>query len=153
MKGCYHCYRIKIVFLTLSVYFWSEILNTFIMKAKFLLLFLLVILLQVNTTSFAREMKSLRQIELRNKIPAQHRSIPISPIAFVESPMVSIDFLSPVNTVTIIIKDAETEEVVYTSTNLNVEKLNINLIGEKKGKYVLEIQLPTNTFTGEFELD
>jgi hypothetical protein len=67
--------------------------------------------------------------------------------------MVSIDLLSPVNTVTIIIKDAETEEVVYTSTNLNVEKLNINLIGEKKGKYVLEIQLPTNTFTGEFELD
>ena len=47
---------------------------------------------------FAREMKSLRQIELRNKIPAQHRSIPISPIAFVESPMVSIDLLSPVNT-------------------------------------------------------
>lgn len=123
------------------------------MKAKFLLLFLLVILLQVNTTSFAREMKSLRQIELRNKIPVQHRSIPIIPIAVVESPMVSIDLLSPVNTVTIIIKDAETEEVVYTSTNLNVEKLNINLIGEKKGKYVLEIQLPTNTFTGEFELD
>lgn len=123
------------------------------MKAKFLLLLLLVVLLQVNTSSFAREMKSARQIELSAKTKVQHRSIPIIPIAFVESPMVSIDLLSPVNTVTIIIKDAETEEVVYTSTNLNVEKLNINLIGEKKGKYVLEIQLPTNTFTGEFELD
>ena len=98
-------------------------------------------------------MKSARQIELSAKTKVQHRSIPIIPIAVVESPMVSIDLLSPVNTVTIIIKDAETEEVVYTSTNLNVEKLNINLIGEKKGKYVLEIQLPTNTFTGEFELD
>ena len=123
------------------------------MKAKFLLLFLLAVLLQVNTSSFAREMKSARQIELSAKTKVQHRSIPIIPIAVVESPMVSIDLLSPVNTVTIIIKDAETEEVVYTSTNLNVEKLNINLIGEKKGKYVLEIQLPTNTFTGEFELD
>lgn len=123
------------------------------MKAKFLLLFLLAILLQVNTTSFAREMKSLRQIELRNKIPAQHRSTPISPIAFVESPMLSIDFLSPVTTVTIIIKDAETEEVVYTSTNLNVEKLNINLTGEEKGKYVIDIQLSAETFTGEFDLD
>ncbi len=123
------------------------------MKAKFLLLLLLAVLLQVNTSSFAREMKSARQIELSAKTKVQHRSIPIIPIAVVESPMVSIDLLSPVNTVTIIIKDAETEEVVYTSTNLNVEKLNINLIGEKKGKYVLEIQLPTNTFTGEFELD
>ena len=110
------------------------------MKAKFLLLLLLAVLLQVNTSSFAREMKSARQIELSAKTKVQHRSIPIIPIAVVESPMVSIDLLSPVNTVTIIIKDAETEEVVYTSTNLNVEKLNINLIGEKKGKYVLEIQ-------------
>lgn len=123
------------------------------MKAKFLLLFLLTILLQVNTASFAREMKSLRQIELRNKTQAQHRSTAISPIAFVESPMLSIDFLSPVTTVTIIIKDAETEEVIYTSTNLNVEKLNINLTGEEKGKYVIDIQLSAETFTGEFDLD
>lgn len=123
------------------------------MKAKFLLLLLLTILLQVNTTSFAREMKSLRQIELRNKTQAQHRSVPIVPIAFVESPMVSIDFLVPVTSVTIIIKDAETEEVVYTSTDLNVEKLNINLTGEEKGKYVLEIQLPATSYAGEFELD
>ena len=46
------------------------------MKTKFLLLLLLTILLQVNTSSFAREMKSARQIELRTKTPAQHRSIP-----------------------------------------------------------------------------
>lgn len=123
------------------------------MKAKFLLLLLLTILLQVNTTSFAREMKSLRQIELRNKTQAQHRSIPIIPIAFVESPMVTIDLLVPVTSVTIIIKDAETEEVVYSSTDLNVQKVNINLAGEEKGKYIVEIQLPTETYAGEFELD
>ena len=153
MRGCYHCYHIKIVSFTLSLYFWGEILNTFIMKAKFLLLFLLTILLQVNMSSFAREMKSLRQIELRNKIPAQHRSIPIIPIAVVESPMVSIDLLVPVTSVTIIIKDAETEEVIYSSTDLNVQKVNVNLAGEEKGKYIVEIQLPTETYAGEFELD
>lgn len=122
------------------------------MKAKFLLLLLLVVLFQVNT-SFAREMKSAHRIELSATTKIQHRSIPIIPIAFVESPMVSIDFLVPVTSVTIIIKDAETEEVVYTSTDLNVEKLNINLTGEEKGKYVLEIQLPATNYAGEFELD
>lgn len=123
------------------------------MKAKFLLLLLLVILLQVNTSSFAREMKSARQIELSVTTKVQHRSIPIVPIAVVESPMVSIDLLVPVASVTIIIKDAETEEVVYSSTDLNVEKVNINLAGEEKGKYIVEIQLPTETYAGEFELD
>lgn len=138
--------------MTLSEYFWSEILNTFIMKAKFLLLLLLTILLQVNTSS-AREMKSARQIELSAKTKVQHRSVPIVPIAVVESPMISIDFLVPVTSVTIIIKDAETEEVVYSSTDLNVQKVNINLAGEEKGKYIVEIQLPTVDYAGEFELD
>ena len=123
------------------------------MKAKFLLLFLLTILLQVNTSSFAREMKSLRQIKLSNTTKVQHRTIPIIPIAVVESPMVSIDLLVPVTSVTIIIKDAETEEGVYSSTDLNVQKVNVNLAGEEKGKYIVEIQLPTETYAGEFELD
>lgn len=61
------------------------------MKTKFLLLLLLTILLQVNTSSFAREMKSARQIELRTKTPAQHRSIPITPVAFIEDALVTID--------------------------------------------------------------
>lgn len=153
MRACYHCYHIKIVFIAVSVYFWSEILNTFIMKAKFLLLLLLVVLLQANTSSFAREMISARQIELRATTKVQHRSIPIVPIAVVESPMVTIDLLVPVTSVTIIIKDAETEEIVYSSTDLNVQKVNINLAGEEKGKYIVEIQLPTETYAGEFELD
>lgn len=121
------------------------------MKAKFLLL-LLVILLQVNTSS-AREMKSAHRIELSATTKMQHRSIPIIPIAVVESPMISIDFLSTVPSVTIIIKNVETDEVIYSSTDLNVEKLNINLTGEEKGKYIVEIQLPTETYAGEFELD
>ena len=56
------------------------------MKARFLLF---AILLQVNTSSFAREMKTARRIELRVKAQAQHRSILISPVASVEGSLVS----------------------------------------------------------------
>ena len=76
------------------------------MKTKFLLLLLLTILLQVNKSSFAREMKSARQIELRTKTPAQHRSIPITPAAFIEDALVTIDLLSTVPTATVVVKDA-----------------------------------------------
>ena len=120
------------------------------MKTKFLLLLLLTILLQVNTSSFAREMKSARQIELRTKTPAQHRSIPITPAAFIEDALVTIDLLSTVPTATVVVKDAE-GKVVYSSTEWNVDK--INLTSEQKGKYTLEIQLPTEVFSGEFELE
>ena len=65
--------------------------------------------------------------------------------------MLSIDLLSTVPTVTVIIKNAETDEVV--STDLNVDKVYIDLTGEEKGKYTLEIQLPKEAFTGDFELE
>lgn len=114
--------------------------------------FVLRIILQVNTSSFAREMKSARQIELRTKTPAQHRSIPITPAAFIEDALVTIDLLSTVPTATVVVKDAE-GKVVYSSTEWNVDKINIDLTSEQKGKYTLEIQLPTEVFSGEFELE
>ena len=94
------------------------------MKAKFLLVFLFAILFQVNIPSSAREMKSLRRIELLSTVP----------------------------TATVVVKDAE-GKVVYSSTEWNVDKVNIDLTGEQKGKYTLEIQLPTKVFSGEFELE
>ena len=153
MKGCYHCYRIKIVSFASSVYFWSEILNPFIMKAKFLPLLLLTVLLQVSMFSFANEMTTARIIRLKNKTEVQHRSVPVIPAACIENSLLSIDLLSTVPTVTVIIKNAETDEVVYTSTDLNVDKVYIDLAGEEKGKYTLEIQLPKEAFIGDFELD
>ena len=110
------------------------------MKAKFFPLLLLTILLQMSMFSYAHEMISARQIKLRTKTEVQHRSVPI-------------DLLSTVPTVTVIIKNAETDEVVYTSTDLNVDKVYIDLTGEEKGKYTLEIQLPKEAFTGDFELE
>ena len=98
------------------------------MKAKFLPLLLLAILLQVSMFSFANEMTSARRIRLKNKTEVQHRSIPVTPDACIENSLLSIDLLSTVPTVTVIIKNAETDEVVYTSTDLNVQvrrKVNI----------------------------
>ena len=123
------------------------------MKAKFLPLLLLTVLLQVSMFSFANEMTTARIIRLKNKTEVQHRSVPVTPAAFIENSLLSIDLLSTVPTVTVIIKDAETEEVVYTSTDLNVNKVYVDLAGEEKGKYTLEIQLPKEAFTGDFELE
>ena len=123
------------------------------MKAKFLPFLLLTVLLQVSMFSFAHEMISARQIRLKNKTEVQHRSIPVTPDAFIENSLLSIDLLSTVPTVTVTIKDAETGEVVYTSTDLNVDKVYIDLAGEEKGKYILEIQLSEEAFTGDFELE
>lgn len=123
------------------------------MKAKFFPLLLLTILLQMSMFSYAHEMISARQIKLRTKTEVQHRSVPVTPAAFIENSLLSIDLLSTVPTVTVTIKDAETGEVVYTSTDLNVDKVYIDLTGEEKGKYTLEIQLPKEAFTGDFELE
>lgn len=123
------------------------------MKAKFFPLLLLTILLQMSMFSYAHEMISARQIKLRTKTEVQHRSVPVTPAAFIENSLLSIDLLSTVPTVTVIIKNAETDEVVYTSTDLNVDKVYIDLTGEGKGKYTLEIQLPKGAFTGDFELE
>ena len=109
------------------------------MKAKFLPLLLLAILLQVSMFSFANEMTSARRIRLKNKTEVQHRSIPVTPDACIENSLLSIDLLSTVPTVTVIIK--------------NVDKVYIDLTGEEKGKYTLEIQLPKEAFTGDFELE
>lgn len=123
------------------------------MKAKFLPFLLLIVLLQVSTFSFADEMLTARQIELRTKTQVQHRSIPIIPDAVIENSLLSIDLLTTVPTVTVIIKDAQTEKVIYTSTDLNVDKVYIDLAGKDKGKYTLEIQLPTEAFIGDFEIE
>ena len=123
------------------------------MKAKFFPLLLLTILLQMSMFSYAHEMISARQIKLRTKTEVQHRSVPVTPAAFIENSLLSIDLLSTVPTVTVIIKNAETDEVVYTSTDLNVDKVYIDLTGDEKGKYTFEIQLPKEAFTGDFELE
>ena len=123
------------------------------MKTKFLPFLLLTVLLQVSMFSFANEMTTARIIRLKNKTEVQHRSIPVIPDAIIENSLLSIDLLTTVPTVTVIVRDAETNKVVYTSTDLNVDKVYIDLAGKEQGKYTLEIQLPTEAFIGDFELE
>lgn len=123
------------------------------MRTKFLPFLLLAVLLHVSVFSFADEMTSARRIRLKNKTTVEHRSIPVIPEASIENSLLSIDLFSTVPAVTVIIKDAETNEVVYTSTEVNIDKVYIDLAGEEKGKYVIDIQLSAETFTGEFDLD
>lgn len=113
---------------------------------------MLTLLFQVNIPSYANGMKSARQIRLSVKVKAEHRSIPTLPVAIVDNTIVSIDLPAVAPTVTTIIKDAETGEVVYSSTDCDVNKLVIDLAGEKEGKYILEIELPEYIYTGEFDL-
>ena len=63
------------------------------MKAKFLPFLLLTVLLQVSMFSYADEMVTARQIKLRTKTQVQHRSIPVSPDAFIENSLLTIDLL------------------------------------------------------------
>lgn len=123
------------------------------MKTKILLLLLMTFLIQLNITSSADEMKTARQIRLSLKTKVPHRSAPILPIAIIENSLLSVDLLSTTPTVTTTIKDAETGEVVYTSTETDVEKLVIDLSGEEAGRYILEIESPLVIYTGEFDLE
>ena len=52
------------------------------MKAKFLPLLLLTVLLQVSMFSFANEMTTARIIRLKNKTEVQHRSVPVTQFYF-----------------------------------------------------------------------
>lgn len=123
------------------------------MKAKFLLLLLVTLLVQTNITSSADEMKTSREIRLNARVRVPHRSVPVLPIAIIENSLLSVDLLSTTPTVTTTIKDAETGEVVYTSTETDVEKLVIDLSGEEAGRYILEIESPLVIYTGEFDLE
>lgn len=123
------------------------------MKAKFFLLLIVTLLVQTNITSSADEMKTSREIRLNARVRVPHRSVPEMPIAIIENSLLSVDLLSPVTTVTTTIKDAETGEVVYTSTETDVEKLVFDLTGEEAGKYILEIESPLVIYTGEFDLE
>ena len=88
------------------------------MKAKFLPLLLLAILLQVSMFSFANEMTSARRIRLKNKTEDTTYGLSLLlPDRLIETHCCTIDLLSTVPTVTVIIKNAETDEVVYTSTD------------------------------------
>ena len=99
------------------------------------------------------EHKTKHRIILKDVTQMQSRSIPVLPNAFIESSLLSIDLLSIATSVTAIIKDAETDEIVFSCTSLDVDELLIDLAGEYAGKYLVEIHLDENIFCGTFFIE
>lgn len=62
-------------------------------------------------------------------------------------------FLSVIPSVTITVKDAETDKVVYSSTELNVNDCTVDLAGENPGKYTIDIYIGENIFSGSFFIE
>ena len=110
------------------------------MKTKLLFLFFSVMLLQVNMSVSAMVMKDGHRILLKDiKASGSHRSMPVLPAAFIDGSLLSVDFLYSVGSATITVKNSETGEIVYSSTDLNVTTLQIDLTGEDVGEYSLKL--------------
>lgn len=123
------------------------------MKTKLLSFFLLVMLFQVSIDAFSMEMNTSQKIDLKGKkMQHSHRSMPLLPTAFIDGTLLSVDFPSVVNSVTITVKNEETGEIVYSSTELNATALQIDLTGENAGKYSLEISFGETILSGDFIL-
>lgn len=120
------------------------------MKAKLLFFLLLVLSLQVNDSINAMVMKTRTQITLKTKTNPSHRSIQVFPNAFIDGRLLSIELPSVVTSVTATVKDAGTGEIIYSSTDLDVDAITINLAKENAGKYILEIHLGSNVYSGDF---
>lgn len=112
------------------------------MKAKLLFFLLLSFMLQASMDAYAMMLKTKGRIILRDiKIPGSHRSIQVFPNAFIDGKSLSIELPSVATSVTAIVKDAETGEVVYSSTDLDVNAITINLAKENLGLYILRMLL------------
>lgn len=123
------------------------------MKTRFLLFLLLVASLQLSVNTYAVVLSSGGRIELKDrKLSGSHRSLPLLPTAFIDGSLLSVDFPSVVNSVTITVKNEETGEIVYSSTELNATTLQIDLTGKNSGKYSLEISFGETILSGDFIL-
>lgn len=123
------------------------------MKTKLLSFFLLVMLFQVSIDAFSMEMNTSQKIDLKGKkMQHSHRSMPLLPTAFIDGSLLSINFPSVANSVTITVKNEETGEIVYSSIELNATALQIDLTGENTGKYSLEISFGETILSGDFIL-
>ena len=65
----------------------------------------------------------------------------------------SVDFPVVASSATITVKNSETGEIVYSSTDLNVTTLQIDLTGEAAGEYSLEISIVNSILSGDFILE
>lgn len=124
------------------------------MKAKYLFLLFLVVLFQTQMSVSAMILTAKRQLALKDvRNPAGERSIPLLPSAFIDGTYLSIELLSDFDFVVIEVINVETGEVLNFPVDLDSPTFMVDLTGMDKGKYVLEVHLNENCFTGDFILE
>lgn len=94
--------------------------------------------------------QSLQRIKLNSQSPNIPHSFSLSTSAIIDGSLLFINFSSPVESITVIVTDTETGEMVYSYTYSNIEEITIDLNGLDAGKYTLEILLDTTTLVGDF---
>ena len=128
--------------------------HTIIMKTKFLILLLVVVSLPLGINVDAMELKTRQKIILKDNIlSSSHRSMPILPAAFIDGSLLLVDFPFAVASVTVTVKNSATGEVPYSSVEMNVTTLRIDLTGKSAGEYSLEIGIGDTILSGDFLLE
>ena len=124
------------------------------MRTKLLFFFFLLMLLQVNMSTSAMVLKDAHRIMLKDiKASGSHRSMPVLPTAFIDGSLLSVDFLSAVTSAAVTVRNSATGEIVYSSVEMNVTTLRIDLTGKSAGEYSLEIGIGDTILSGDFLLE
>ena len=124
------------------------------MRTKLLFFFFLLMLLQVNMSTSAMVLKDAHRIMLKDiKVSGSHRSMPVLPTAFIDGSLLSVDFLSAVTSAAVTVRNSATGEIVYSSVEMNVTTLRIDLTGKSAGEYSLEIGIGDTILSGDFLLE
>lgn len=87
------------------------------------------------------------------KASGSHRSMPVLPTAFIDGSLLSVDFLSAVTSAAVTVRNSATGEIVYSSVEMNVTTLRIDLTGKSAGEYSLEIGIGDTILSGDFLLE
>lgn len=75
------------------------------------------------------------------------------PTAFIDGSLLSVDFLSAVTSAAVTVRNSATGEIVYSSVEMNVTTLRIDLTGKSAGEYSLEIGIGDTILSGDFLLE
>lgn len=79
--------------------------------------------------------------------------MPVLPTAFIDGSLLSVDFLSAVTSAAVTVRNSATGEIVYSSVEMNVTTLRIDLTGKSAGEYSLEIGIGDTILSGDFLLE
>lgn len=121
------------------------------MKAKIHFVLFVMMLFLFGMDAVAQTTTQTITIHAR-RMQSSHRSMPVYPAATLQGASLSIDFPAVLSSVVVIVKNAATGEVVYSSTHWAVTKVIVDLSAEEAGEYTLEIQEPSEIFTGDFDI-